>query len=396
MKNFPRWLLAFGLSILFQRCANKEEDVAPGSAYLSSPGTDSAPGPAGNDTTHKAGIITAGEWNDVSNWPFWLDLLKKEEWRGHQQSWNLYPGNLGQLTLKDQADLPLVGARVKISNKAGQIRWEAQTDNFGKAVWLVNLFGESGETPATLPLVLTAEYQGQLYQLGDLDPKNLNLVQSIPVSRSLSDQVDVLLVVDATGSMGDEIQYLKSEFRDVLVRSKQKLGLLGLNVGSVFYRDQGDEYLTRSLSFTNQISSVVEFIGRQHAGGGGDFPEAVEVALEEAVSQQRWSPEARCRLLFLILDAPPHQTPEVIGRLREAIKLAAKKGIKIIPITASGIDESTEFLMRSLSLATNGTYVFVTDHSGIGNDHLEATVGSYRVEYLNDLMVRLIEKYAGQ
>lgn len=73
---------------------------------------------------------------------------------------------------------------------------------------------------------------------------------------------------------------------------------------------------------------------------------------------------------------------------------AAEKGIKIISVTASGIDKETEFLMRFISISTNGTYVFITDHSGIGESHLEPTVGQYQVEYLNDLMVRLINKYA--
>jgi hypothetical protein len=37
--------------------------------------------------------------------------------------------------------------------------------------------------------------------------------------------------------------------------------------------------------------------------------------------------------------------------------------------------------------------VFITNDSGIGNDHLEPTVGEFKVEYLNDLMVRLINQY---
>jgi len=44
-------------------------------------------------------------------------------------------------------------------------------------------------------------------------------------------------------------------------------------------------------------------------------------------------------------------------------------------------------------MATNGTYVFITDDSGIGEDHIEATVGDYEIKTLNDLIVRLITKY---
>ena len=98
--------------------------------------------------------------------------------------------------------------------------------------------------------------------------------------------------------------------------------------------------------------------------------------------------------LFLILDAPPHhETPSVVTQIQELTEKAASKGIKIIPITASGIQKDTEFLMRFIAMVTNSTYVFITNDSGIGNDHIEATVGEYDVEYLNDLMVRLVSKY---
>jgi len=45
-------------------------------------------------------------------------------------------------------------------------------------------------------------------------------------------------------------------------------------------------------------------------------------------------------------------------------------------------------------MGTNGTYVFITNHSGVGNEHIEATVGEYQVEKLKDLIARLIIAYA--
>ena len=83
----------------------------------------------------------------------------------------------------------------------------------------------------------------------------------------------------------------------------------------------------------------------------------------------------------------------MIDAVKEQLQLAAEKGIRIIPVSASGIDRETEFLMRILAIASNGTYTFITDHSGIGNEHLEPTVGEYEVEFLNDLIVRLVNEY---
>ena len=93
--------------------------------------------------------------------------------------------------------------------------------------------------------------------------------------------------------------------------------------------------------------------------------------------------------MFLVLDAPPHQEDENIKRLQVAITKAAQRGIQIIPVSCSGVDKNTEVLLRSMALATNGTYTFITDHSGIGNGHIEPSTDSYEVEYLNDVLARL-------
>ena len=95
-----------------------------------------------------------------------------------------------------------------------------------------------------------------------------------------------------------------------------------------------------------------------------------------------------------MLDAPPHYEPDIVKEINDLIEDASAKGIKIIPVTASGIDKETEFLMRFMAVFTNGTYVFITNDSGIGNDHLKPSVGPYEVEYLNQLIVRLIDNYA--
>ncbi|MGB1699426.1 MAG: hypothetical protein ACPHRO_05700, partial [Nannocystaceae bacterium] len=58
----------------------------------------------------------------------------------------------------------------------------------------------------------------------------------------------------------------------------------------------------------------------------------------------------------------------------------------------SGVDKSTEFLMRMADVATGGTYIFLTDDSGIGNSHIEPTIGEYQVEPLNELLIRVIKQ----
>jgi hypothetical protein len=193
--------------------------------------------------------------------------------------------------------------------------------------------------------------------------------------------------------MTDEINYLKSELLDVIERVEDLNSQLDLKVGSVFYRDEGDEYLTRVSPFSANLGQTLTFIRNQTADGGGDYEEAVHTALNTAITQLTWSDQARARLLFLLLDAPPHHTESIVNELHDIIRTTAEKGIRIIPISASGINKDTEFLFRFFAVATGGTYVFITNDSGIGGDHIEATVGEYEVELLNDLIVRLIDAY---
>ena len=137
----------------------------------------------------------------------------------------------------------------------------------------------------------------------------------------------------------------------------------------------------------------MKFIKKQEANGGGDYPEAVHTVLEKALQNLTWEEGNYARLAFLLLDAPPHHQENVIDSIQKSIKAYAACGIKIIPIAASGVDKNTEFILRLMAIFTDGTYTFITNHSGVGGDHIIPTVGEHQIEQLNDLIVRLITEY---
>jgi hypothetical protein len=157
-----------------------------------------------------------------------------------------------------------------------------------------------------------------------------------------------------------------------------------------FYRDAGDEYVVRPFPFTEDIDAALADLGAQEANGGGDWPEAVDAALADAIDGHTWSESAVARLCFLVLDAPPHEGSEVLADVQASVAAAASKGVRMIPLAASGVSKDLEFLLRFTAISTGGTYTFLTDHSGIGGGHIEPTIGEYQVEILNDLLVRLI------
>jgi hypothetical protein len=74
----------------------------------------------------------------------------------------------------------------------------------------------------------------------------------------------------------------------------------------------------------------------------------------------------------------------------DAMRDARAAGIRLLPVAASDADRSVEYLFRALGAYTSTPYVTLTDHSGIGDDHLEADTDRIEVERLNDLLVRLV------
>lgn len=326
--------------------------------------------------------------DDCDNWNFWKSLLTDSAYSKFPAKWNFYTENKCRIVITNSAGEFLNGVKIKVTSPANNIVWEAETDKFGSAQLFSNLFGG-----AVASYRITAVYNGTTFQLGSFSGSESEITKQIAVSKIQSNEVDVQFIVDATGSMGDEISYLKTELYDVLQRSKTQLAGVTLKVGAVFYRDVKDEYLTKPFPFTENIDNLTSFIKDQKAGGGGDFPEAVEEACATSL-QQAWNTNARTKIAFLILDAPPHFTPAIVEKMNTAVKMYAQKGIKLIPLAASGIDKETEFLLRFMAIATNGTYTFLTNDSGVGNTHIKPTMGKYDVEYLNNQMVRLIVKYS--
>ena len=337
----------------------------------------------------QSGILTAGEWNDLDNWTFWNDLIGNSSYSSMPDYWKFYNNNRISVKVLTKNGNPLNNAAVEIIRNSTTI-FTARTDNFGRAELWVDLFQKSGSIDySSISIVVN----GNLEKRSSI-PYSQGINEITVESQQPENRIEIALVVDATGSMGDELEYIKTELVDVIQKVKSSNSQAAIYTSAVFYRDEGDEYVARVSNFSNDIFITNSFINKQSANGGGDYPEAVHTALEKTVNELQWSSNAKTRLMFLILDAPPHYQSNVITSIQNSIKKFAEKGIKIIPVTASGIDKETEFLMRFFAISTNGTYVFITNDSGIGNEHLTPTVGEYQVEYLNDLLVRLINKYS--
>ncbi|MBL7742532.1 MAG: carboxypeptidase-like regulatory domain-containing protein [Chitinophagaceae bacterium] len=331
-------------------------------------------------------ILTAGEVNDFNKWKMWEDYTENE-FRAMSVQWGLKPKKRYSVQLTDrQKNAVINGAVYLVSKTTGDTIWKAFTDNTGKAELWAGFFSDSTIDEN----VFIADERGNRVSNPSVFTNGVNLlVADRPCN--VSADVDIAFEVDATGSMSDEIEFLKLELEDVIRNTMEKYQSLSLKAASVFYRDKGDEYLAKYVPFHDDLLKTLNFIKLQSAAGGGDGPEAVDDALSMALDSLHWNSNARTRLLFLVLDAPPHNDAK--EKMQRLIVKAAAKGIRIIPVACSGTDKSTEFLMRSMALATNGTYAFLTDHSGVGGSHVKPTTDKYDVELLNTLLQRLISQF---
>jgi hypothetical protein len=341
----------------------------------------------------EAGLLTAGEVNDFSKWDMWTDIADNDLVE-YQNEWAIAPVNRYCVQIKDEEGKPVVNAKVELIDNKNDTIWSSISDNTGKAELWGNLFKEI--TQPDIKYKINIQYQDKNYKIKYPkkfhDGINFFTVSSICQSPK---NVDISFVVDATGSMDDEIDYLSAELTDIMTKTKDSLDILSLNLSTVFYKSVGDDFVTKKSDFSGDFSKSVNFMKTIVADGGAS-PEAVESGLECAVNELSWREDALAKIIFIVLDEPPANSEDIIIRMQNVIKATSKKGIRIVPVVCSGTDKSTEYLMRAIALATNGTYVFLTDDSGIGYSHIKPTTDEYDVEIFNDVILRLINQYTKQ
>jgi hypothetical protein len=274
-------------------------------------------------------------------------------------------------------------------DEQGGVLWNARSDNRGRAELFAGMKGGKG------PFRVEVKSNGIFIGAGRVSPGSSGAyIVKMPGASAQRDEFDLMYVVDATGSMTDEMKYIQAELESVIDRVREASSDdLKIRLSCNFYRDNGDAYVVRPFPFTESTGDMIGNLRTQSADGGGDFEEAVEEGLENAIEGHEWSASARARLLFLVLDAPPHYTEDRLKKLHELTVSAAARGIRIIPIAASGINKETEFLLRLLDIHTGGSYLFLTDDSGIGGSHLKPTIGSFSIDYLDNLMVKVMARY---
>ncbi len=159
----------------------------------------------------------------------------------------------------------------------------------------------------------------------------------VQISSNDSPKVDVVFVLDTTGSMGGLIQAAKEKIWSIATTMASAQQTPEIRIGLVGYRDRGDAYVTKVVDLSGDLDSVYAALMDFDADGGGDTPESVNEALYDAVHKMSWSEQEQAyQVIFLVGDAPPHMDYNEV-RYPAIVASAAEKGILVNTIQCGDI-----------------------------------------------------------
>lgn len=297
------------------------------------------------------------------------------------------------LQVRDARGTVVPDAEVAVQAPNGAAMW-ARTDAGGRA-WLHPLAFDSEASHVYEVTVRKNGHMGTaLLQRGQKSAVDVVIRNAGKVPERA--KLDLVFLIDATGSMGDEIAKLKSTLRTIADEVSRLPSHPDTCFGLVAYRDVSDEFIVRRHDFTNDLDAFQGVLDRLQADGGGDYAEAMNEALAETVHKLSWRGNDTTRLVMLLADAPPHLDYNW-PQYDDSMVAALGKGIKVLSAGASGLDKQGEYIQRQIAQYTGGRFVFLTYRnaanpgSGPGRETVH-DVNDYSVETLDRLIVRLVSE----
>jgi len=207
--------------------------------------------------------------------------------------------------------------------------------------------------------------------------------------------LDIHFVLDATGSMGDEIARLRDNMTSIANQIAALPSEPDVRFGMTVYRDEGDLFVTRNFDLTSDLDSFLDALAEVQAEGGGDYPEALDEALADALELPEWRRDGAVEIMIVIADAPPQIGRAVQQPTGVTALAAAQRGVKIFPVAASGTDDQAEYVMRELAFLTGGRFVFlsygVDGAATATGPSTDITSDDYDELPLDALVVRLVQ-----
>ena len=181
----------------------------------------------------------------------------------------------------------------------------------------------------------------------------------------VSPKIEVAFVLDTTSSMTGLIEGAKRKIWTIARHMVSGRPTPTIKLGLIGFRDRGDEYITRKFDLTDDVDAIYGHLMEFRAVGGGDKPESVNQALNEALKNLSWSRDANTlRIVFLVGDAPPHMDYPDDVKYPETAQLARRNGIIINAIQCGSDTQTTQFWQEIAAMA-DGAYVQIDQSGGM-------------------------------
>ena len=364
-----------------------------------SAGEPAAAAPAADAETHGAEpsvgadqaqvqSIKAGEIDDNQRWDEYLRY--RSEYFGPAVH-DVDVSERYVISVRDVAGRSVPDALVRVSSDDGNPIFEARTYTDGRTLFFPRAFPGVANVGA---FRLYAEKEG-VSKSHDMERgQGTEWTVNLDAEPSYGDAVplDVLFLLDATGSMADEINQIKRTLVSISERINALPANPDLRFGMVTYRDREDEFVTRVYHFEPDVQKFTDAIKSVAAEGGGDDPESLNEALHMAIHAPEWRRDDAVRLVFLVADAPPHLDYSQDYDYAKEMAIALERGIKIFAVASSDLSRQGEYIFRQIAQHTMGRFIFLLYPDGRGGLTTPHEVGQYTVEQLDDLVVRLVEE----
>jgi len=331
---------------------------------------ESRPAPAPSSGAPAQSGLKAGYSDDNRQYGYFLRFL--EEYGGQVSPLDL---NIRErITVKVADSLGNPVPNISLSIQSGRRKLTGKT--LADGTWQFNPddFSRLEKQPAAAePYRLQVEpgpgYPGQNQTLA-LDrngPRTVEVTLGVP--RIVPDPVpmDIVFVMDTTGSMGEEIERLKNTIQIIHMNLSALSVAAEIRFGMVLYKDREDEYRTQVIPLTGDLNRFQAQLDRVTASGGGDTPEDLEAAMGDLLKVMEWNPRG-IRLAYMITDAPPHLDYASSYTLEDAAREARSRGIRLYGIGTGGLDLQGEVILRQLAQYTSGRYIFLTYGSETGEN----------------------------
>jgi hypothetical protein len=349
-------------------------------AATESPADASAPV---GDVTQPAPGLRAGSVDDNADFEAYLEYLTRIKDLGVATR-DFDPTGRIVVTVTGTSGLPVDGIEVAVSTGGTDVA-KVRTTADGTARFLPALYGAADAQSFTFAAGGAT---------GDAAPGGTVTLAADATGGAVAPvAVDVLFLLDATGSMGDEIDRLKTTIESVAERIAALDSQPDVRFGMTLYRDLADSFVTTTFDFTGDIQSFHSAIADVVAEGGDDYPEAMDEGLAEAMAVPSWrDPATTVQLVFLVADAPPQVQRDVQTPYPVSVTDAIARGVKIIPIASSESDDQAEAVFRQMAEATGGRFVFLSYGAAGAATGASTDIDStdYEELSLDDLIVRLV------